>query len=304
VVDEEDGGPDRSSRGCVNEPARASFTELRSKRRRGGVRSASPYADACVAPPKPRSPLRRRVPPRSLHVRGGASSGAPSPSGRAHDPSCCAVCQVAPAPDWPDTGSGGRRSQSMGRFSRESALVARGAFLAAPLAMPECSSEAPSWAALKRCRNRISMTTAVALAILLLFMSAPRRAAATLGADVPSIAGNEHALDAGRRIEKIATGERHDLTLSSGLVIHEFVSPSGSVYAVTWQGPQPPNLREVLGPYFAQLFTHASRGNRNRLVVSGEDFEIRTSGHARWFEGRAWVPSLVPVGVRFDRALE
>jgi len=120
---------------------------------------------------------------------------------------------------------------------------------------------------------------------------------------VTSIAANERTLGAERRVQKLPQGERHDLTLPSGFVAHELVSPSGVVYAVAWSGPEKPNLRELLGLYFRQLVERPPRGDRNHLVVSGDDLEIRTSGHPHWFAGRAWVPSLVPRGVDLDREL-
>jgi hypothetical protein len=131
-------------------------------------------------------------------------------------------------------------------------------------------------------------------------------ARATLGGDRASVAANEQHLAGVRVVTKLASGERHELTLPSGLVVHELVSASGVVYAITWRGPRVPDLRELLGPYFAQLARRDSlpRMGHHRMTVSGEDLELRSSGHRSSFSGRAWVPSLVPAGVDLATVLD
>src|SRR5437899_10688073 len=44
----------------------------------------------------------------------------------------------------------------------------------------------------------------------------------------------------------------HEITLSSGGKIREYVSPTGAVFAVAWDGQFPPNLQQLLGPYYEQ----------------------------------------------------
>jgi hypothetical protein len=129
-------------------------------------------------------------------------------------------------------------------------------------------------------------------------------ARATLGSDAASVDANQHALVATRQIVKLPSGERHDLALPSGVIVREYVAPGGAVYAVTWSEPRVPDLREVLGPYFAQLGARASHGGHHRMNVAAQDFVVRSSGHGHTFSGRAWVPSLVPAGVDPAAALE
>jgi hypothetical protein len=125
-----------------------------------------------------------------------------------------------------------------------------------------------------------------------------RNAHATLGGDVASIAADAQRMVGARRVEKLPSGERHVLELPSGLVVHEYVSATGAVYAVSWSGRTMPDLRELLGPYFAQLSrADAHRGGHHRMSLVGSDLVIRSSGHRGSFSGRAWVPSLVPADV-------
>jgi len=137
-------------------------------------------------------------------------------------------------------------------------------------------------------------------------LGAAGRAGATLGGDVPSVLANQAHLGAARQVQKVAGGERHELTLPSGIVVHQYVSARGAVYAITWKGPRLPDLRELLGPYFAQLErrdAYAPLGH-HRLSLDGTDFSIRSAGHRGSFSGRAWVPSLVPAGVTIDNSLD
>jgi hypothetical protein len=135
-------------------------------------------------------------------------------------------------------------------------------------------------------------------------LGAERRAHATLGGDVASVADNQAHLGGARTVRKLASGERHELTLPSGLVVHEYVSPNGAVYAVTWTGPRMPDLRELLGPYFAQLSAGASKGRHHHVSLTHPDLVVRSAGHRGSFAGRAWVPSLLPPGVKVDASLD
>jgi hypothetical protein len=131
-------------------------------------------------------------------------------------------------------------------------------------------------------------------------------ARATLGGDVASVAANQQRLGGAHEVHGLASGERHDLELPSGIVVHEYVSASGAVYAIAWRGPRMPDLRELMGPYFAQL-THQDshfQGGHHRMRIVGADLVIQSSGHRRSFEGRAWVPSLVPAGINVETSVE
>jgi hypothetical protein len=129
-------------------------------------------------------------------------------------------------------------------------------------------------------------------------------ARATLGADVASVDADVQATTATRVVQKLAVGERHELTLPSGTVVHEYLSPAGAVYAITWRGPRMPDLRTMLGPYFAQLSHARMKGSHHDATLTGTDFVLRSAGHGNNFSGRAWVPSLVPAGVAVDASLE
>jgi hypothetical protein len=135
-------------------------------------------------------------------------------------------------------------------------------------------------------------------------LGAAHDARATLGGDVTSIVANQKTFAATHDVTKLAAGERHELVLPSGIVVREYVSPSGAVYAITWRGPRKPDLRTLLGAYFAQIAQTTTSGGHHRASTKGADLRITSTGHGHSFSGRAWVPSLVPADVKVDGSLQ
>jgi hypothetical protein len=144
----------------------------------------------------------------------------------------------------------------------------------------------------------------IGIAVALGAIGVTRDARATLGGDAGSIATNQQRLGATRQVKPLAHGEYHELRLPSGPVVRQYVSASGTVYAVSWHGHGMPNLQELLGAYFTQLSSGRRRGGHHHLALTGNDLVIQSAGHGRLFSGRAWVPSLVPTGVDPETSVE
>ena len=53
----------------------------------------------------------------------------------------------------------------------------------------------------------------------------------------------------------------HEMQSAAGTVVREYISSAGEsagkVFAVTWQGPWPPDMRQLLGSYFEQYMQAA-----------------------------------------------
>jgi hypothetical protein len=113
---------------------------------------------------------------------------------------------------------------------------------------------------------------------------------------VSSVAVNHASLGGALHVTALGQGERHELTLPSGVVVRQYVA-GGTVYAIAWSGPRPPNLRELLGAYFSKLDGASGGSSHHRMSLKGADFRVETMAHRGSFTGRAWVPSLVPAGV-------
>ncbi|WP_025601209.1 DUF2844 domain-containing protein [Burkholderia sp. WSM2230] len=87
---------------------------------------------------------------------------------------------------------------------------------------------------------------------------------------------------------------------ANGVTIREYVLPSNVVFAVAWAGPVRPNMRALLGSYFANYVAAGESGvhGSGPLVEGNGDFRIESAGRLGRFFGMAWVPRLVPAGVR------
>ncbi|MGH9140498.1 MAG: DUF2844 domain-containing protein, partial [Vicinamibacterales bacterium] len=97
----------------------------------------------------------------------------------------------------------------------------------------------------------------------------------------------------------------HEIRSASGTMIREYVNSSGTVFAVAWDGPWLPDLRQVLGDHFdryqaAMRARQQARTGRGAVVIDGPGLVVQMSGHPRAFVGRAYLPPLVPPGVRLE----
>jgi len=125
-------------------------------------------------------------------------------------------------------------------------------------------------------------------------VSAP--ALAALGGDATSVEADRAKMKGALHATPTVDYTVHEIRTPAGIVVREYVSPSGKVFAVSWRGPGIPDLGQLLGPYSAQLGQAVSRPhyNHHRLSVAAPEVMMQSSGHARAFFGRAWVPTLVP----------
>ncbi len=131
-----------------------------------------------------------------------------------------------------------------------------------------------------------------------------RPARAALGETEASVAHDRAALQAvARGTTDRGTYAVHELE-RGGTTIREYVSPQGTVFAVTWSGLATPDLRTLLGGYAAEYEDAAAqqpkaRGRRAQQVVA-RHVVVDRWGHMRDRHGRAYVPDLVPQGVSTD----
>jgi len=140
-----------------------------------------------------------------------------------------------------------------------------------------------------------------ALALVTVVSSTPAQAA--LGGDVSSVQKDRARCKASLQLSPAAHHSVHELKAPTGTVIREYVTTDGRVFGVTWQGPWRPDLRQLLGPYFAdfQQAAKAKRTGRNGPLSSRSSrLVIEMGGHPRAFRGRAYVPDLVPADVPED----
>ena len=138
---------------------------------------------------------------------------------------------------------------------------------------------------------------ALLLAAGLFCLSAPAHAA--LGGPFSSVEADRAHLAASLSSRSAATYQVHTLTLRHNLV-REYTGANGAVFAISWRGVARPDLRQLLGGYFATFQSDNARqgGRRMRrpLGVDRSDFVVRTGGHSGAFWGVAILPQAAPAG--------
>jgi hypothetical protein len=136
--------------------------------------------------------------------------------------------------------------------------------------------------------------------LVLLAAMIPLSASAALGGDMESVQADQAAMDASQRISAATDNYTvYELQTPTGIIIREYVSMSGTVFAVSWQGPLLPNLRQLLGPNFAK-YTDAATSQRDghgHLEVQMPDLVVESNGRVRSFFGQAYLPKCMPEGV-------
>ncbi len=149
--------------------------------------------------------------------------------------------------------------------------------------------------------SSVPIQTAILSIAGILFLAAG--AQAELGGPFASVKADGGRMGARMASRSMRGYARHDLTRGNGGLVHEFTNASGQVFAVTWSGPGKPDLRSVLGRYFATYqasggggIGRARRALRRPAQVDQADLQIQTAGHMGWFHGVAYIPSLAPAG--------
>ena len=125
-------------------------------------------------------------------------------------------------------------------------------------------------------------------------VSAPAMAA--LGGDAVSVEADRVRIRGVLHVTPVADYAVHEIQTPSGLVVREFLSANGKVFAVSWRGPGIPDLATLLGTYSAQAAQAVSRPHydHHHLNVQTPDVVVQSTGHTRAYSGRAWVPALLP----------
>ena len=142
------------------------------------------------------------------------------------------------------------------------------------------------------------------LSSLLLILPLPAMAA--LGDNAASVLADQARMKGTLRSVDAHTYVMHEITAPTGAVVREYVSPAGAVFGVAWDGPFPPNLQQLLGPYYQQAqqaqqaaaSAQQQRGRRAPVVIETPGLVMYQTGHVRSFHGQAYIPQLVPQGVQ------
>jgi Protein of unknown function (DUF2844) len=126
-------------------------------------------------------------------------------------------------------------------------------------------------------------------------------AAAHLGGDADSVDTDRQVLHAQLRSIPMQQYTLHEIRTESGTRLHEFETRNGTVFAVTWEGPLPPDLQQLFGNYYTRFRAAASAphgpGTHRQLNIAGPELVVQSTARPRAYMGRAYIPSLVPAGI-------
>lgn len=129
-------------------------------------------------------------------------------------------------------------------------------------------------------------------------------ALAGLGEDVSSVHADRAQMLGSLRSTQTQSYAVHEIHGATGTTVREYVS-GGKVFAVAWQGPWPPDMRQILAGYFDQYQQAAqtevsSHAGRRPLKIEQPGLVVQSGGHMRSFAGRAYVPEMLPPGVSVE----
>ena len=150
-------------------------------------------------------------------------------------------------------------------------------------------------------KTRMLFGLLLGLSLVLTVFAAAQQVQATLGESADSVASDQTALSAMRRTEKTSMAYTVHEIIAEAMTVREYVSPSGIVFGIAWNGLTHPDLTPLLGSYsseYQKAMSHAKRQpGRRHVQVKTDGVVVEKWGHMRNLQGRAYAPALIPQGV-------
>jgi hypothetical protein len=152
--------------------------------------------------------------------------------------------------------------------------------------------------------NNISSRLLLCLVFSIASLFMVRPGDATLGQSADSVESDRRALSAGRGGMTMQSGYTVQEINYGGTTVREYLSSSGIVFAVAWNGLRHPDLTALLGSYTDQYRKALQQTPREpgvrHLSVRTDGVVVEKWGHVRNLQGRAYAPDLIPPGVTID----
>jgi hypothetical protein len=140
--------------------------------------------------------------------------------------------------------------------------------------------------------------------LLCLGLAMSEQAQATLGEQATSTASDRKAITAVQRATTSRNGYSVQETESDATIVREYVSLTGQVFGIAWNGLTHPDLSPLLGSYASEyqnaLPLTPRKPGRRRHQVKTDRIVVEKWGHMRNLQGRAYAPALIPPGVTVD----
>ena len=144
------------------------------------------------------------------------------------------------------------------------------------------------------------------MVIISVVLALPSPALASLGGDVTTVQADQARMKGTLRNTPTNAYTVHEIKAPTGTLVREYVSPAGKIFAVVWQGPFLPDLRQLFGSYFEHFSQSAQNLKSKRprvrgpLLIQEPGLVVQTGGHMRAYFGRAYIPELVPQEVHIE----
>jgi|SRR5579862_3236024 hypothetical protein len=142
-----------------------------------------------------------------------------------------------------------------------------------------------------------------ALGIAMSSFALPFAARASLGGDISSVQDDQLKMQGTLRTTSNNSYNVHEIQATNGVTLREYVSLSGNVFAVAWQGRSHPDLHQVFGAYYDQYVQavqaqRSQRHGRGPFLIQQPGLVVQMAGHMGALTGRAYLPPGFPAGVR------
>jgi hypothetical protein len=142
------------------------------------------------------------------------------------------------------------------------------------------------------------------LGLATVFLGAAGRVQATLGESEDSVDSDKIAIEATGLSTEFHDGYTVRELRSDAVILREYVTPSGIIFAIAWNGQIHPDLVPLLGSYAGEYRTALQQTprepGRRRLQVQTNQITVEKWGHMRNLQGRAYIPALIPSGVNIN----
>ena len=129
-------------------------------------------------------------------------------------------------------------------------------------------------------------------------------AMASLGGNVDSISADRAHMNASINVTTNGSYNVHQIQAPEGTVVDEYVSSTGTVFAVARHGEFVPDMQQIMGTSFVQysaaLQSQEKHSGHRPLNIKQSGLVVQTGGHMRDYFGRAYIPSLLPQGFNPD----
>jgi hypothetical protein len=148
-------------------------------------------------------------------------------------------------------------------------------------------------------RSTVNMKKCVFSSGLLIAVLSPCIAAAALGEPETSVQTDVARFHGSITVTSHANYRLHEIQLPSGTLVREFTGSDGQVFAVAWNGPTVPDLRQTLGQYFDAYVAAAKapHAGHRHVQIRDSNLVVLAGGHMRAFSGLAYLPQAIPSGV-------